>query len=121
MASKENEVIIDSGASTSGTGLRNKLKNLRPASCTANTAFGETITPSEMGDLPPYMLLTIVIEGMKDTTLLSVSQACAENMCGIFTSRDCRFYNLKQINLTQDLRDEVAGRSRGRHPNNGKL
>ena len=97
MASKENKVIIDSGASTSGTGLRNKLKNLRPASCTVNAAFGETITPSEMGDLPPYMLPTIVIEGMKDTTLLSVSQACAENMCGIFTSRDCRFYGLKEI------------------------
>lgn len=62
-----------------------------------NAAFEETITPSEMGDLPPYMLPTIVIEGMKDTTLLSVSQACAENMCGIFTSRDCRFYGLKEI------------------------
>ena len=100
MASKENKVIIDSGASTSGTGLRNKLKNLRPASCTVNAAFGETITPSEMGDLPPYMLPTIVIEGMKDTTLLSVSQACAKNMCGIFTSRDCRFYGLEENNLT---------------------
>ena len=76
MASKENKVIIDSGASTSGTGLRNKLKNLWPASCTVNAAFGETITPSEMGDLPQFMLSTIVIEGMKDTTLLSVSQAC---------------------------------------------
>ena len=56
-----------------------------------------------MGDLPPYMLPIIVIEGMKDTTLLSVSQACAENMCGIFTSRDCRFYGLKEIqpHLTQ--------------------
>ena len=90
MASKENKVIIDSGAS--GTGLRSKLKNLRPASCTVNAAFGKTITPSEMGDLPPYMLPTIVIEGMKDATLLSVSQACAKNM-----SRDCRFYGLKEI------------------------
>ena len=58
-----------------------------------NAVFGEIITPSEIGDLPP----AIVIEGMKDTTLLSVSQACAENMCGIFTSRDCRFYGLKEI------------------------
>ena len=97
MASRENKVIIDSGASTSGTGIRSKLKNLRPASCTVNAAFGETITPSEMGDLPPYMLPTIVIEGMKDTTLLSVSQACAEDMCAIFTSRDCRFYGLKEV------------------------
>ena len=97
MASKENKVIIDSGASTSGTGLRNKLKNLRLASSTVTAAFGETITPSEMGDLPPDMLPTIVIEGMKDMTLLSVSQACAQNMCGIITSRDCSFCGLKEI------------------------
>ena len=43
------------------------------------------------------MLPSIVIEGMKGTTLLSVSQACTENMCGIFKSRDCRFYGLKEI------------------------
>ena len=50
-----------------------------------------------MGDLPPYMLPTIIIKEMKDATLLSVSQACAEDMCGIFTSRDCRFYSLKAV------------------------
>ena len=94
LATNTDKVIIDSGASTSGTGLKSKLKNLRPAKCTVSAAFGETITPTEMGDLPPHMLPTVVIEGMKDTTLLSVSQACAEGMCGIFTSRDCRFYAL---------------------------
>ena len=96
MAADKNKTIIDSGASTSGTGLRGKLKNLRPASCTVNAAFGETIRPSEMGDLPPYMLQTIVIDGMKDTTLLSVSQACAEGMCGVFTPRDCLFFDIKE-------------------------
>lgn len=50
-----------------------------------------------MGDLPPYMLPTIVIEEMSDTTLLSVSQACRQNMCGIFTAVDCRFYKLESI------------------------
>jgi hypothetical protein len=116
MAKNNHKIIIDSGASTSGTGLRNTLKNLRPATCTVNAAFGETITPSEMGDLPPYMLPTIVIDGMKNTTLLSVSQACAEDMCGIFTSKDCIFFDIKEVqpyiaqiskNCKMKLRGEV--------------
>ena len=97
MEAKGSKVIIDSGASTSGTGQRGKLRNIRPSTCTVNGAFGETISPTEMGDLPPYMLPTIIIKEMKDATLLSVSQACAEDMCGIFTSRDCRFYSLKAV------------------------
>ena len=67
-----NKVIIDSGASTSGTGLKSKLKNIRQSTCTVNAAFGNTYHPVEMGDLPPYMLPTIVIDGLKDSTLLSV-------------------------------------------------
>jgi hypothetical protein len=31
---------------------------------------------TEMGDLPPYMLPTIIIDEIADYTLLSVSQAC---------------------------------------------
>ena len=116
MEAKGSKVIIDSGASTSGTGQRGKLKNIRPSTCTVNAAFGETISPTEMGDLPPYMPPTIIIKEMNDTTLLSVSQACAEDMCGIFTSRDCRFYSLKAIQphlaqisrtCTMKLRGEV--------------
>ena len=111
-----NKVIIDSGASTSGTGLKSKLKNIRPSSCTVNAAFGDTYQPAEMGDLPPYMLPTIVIDGLKDSTLLSVSQACTKGMCGIFTSRDCRFYSIEEMQphlstisktCTMKLRGEV--------------
>jgi hypothetical protein len=111
-----NKVIIDSGASTSGTGHKGKLQNIRPSTCTVNAAFGDTYTPELMGDLPPYMLPTIVIDGLKDSTLLSVSQACAQNMCGIFTSKDCRFYGLKEMQhhlsnisktCTMKLRGEV--------------
>jgi hypothetical protein len=50
-----------------------------------------------MGDLPPYMLKTIVIDDMKDTTLLSVSQMCATGQIAVFTPRDCRFYKLKSV------------------------
>ena len=43
---------------------------------------------TEMGDLPPYMLPTIIIDEIADYTLLSVSQACRENMCGIISRLD---------------------------------
>lgn len=97
MTKKMNKTIIDSGASTSGTGLKGQLTNIRPTKCTVNAAFGESFAPTEMGDLPPYMLSTIVIDDMKDTTLLSVSQACAKGMCGIFTSKDCQFFSIKEM------------------------
>jgi hypothetical protein len=87
------KTVIDSGASTSGTGLRSSLRDLRPTSCSVSAAFGETAQPTEMGLLPPFMLKTIVIDQMNDTTLLSVSQACAKGFVGIFTSKDCKFFN----------------------------
>jgi hypothetical protein len=91
------KTIIDSGASTCGTGRRDTLKNLRPTSCTIVAAFGDTAQPTEMGDLPPFQLKTVVIDQMKDTTLLSVSQACQKDMVGIFTAVDCRFYDINTI------------------------
>ena len=50
-----------------------------------------------MGLLPPFMLQTIVIEQMNDTTLFSVSQAYAKGFVGIFTSKDCKFFNAKDV------------------------
>jgi hypothetical protein len=91
------KTIIDSGASTCGTGRRNTLKNLRPTSCTIVAAFGDTAQPTEMGDLPPFNLKTVVIDQMKDTTLVSVSQACQKGMVGIFTAVDCRFYDIASV------------------------
>lgn len=91
------KIIIDSGASTCGTGLRNTLRDLKPTSCSVSAAFGESAQPTEMGLLPPFMLKTVVIEQMNDTTLLSVSQACAQGFVGIFTSKVCKFYNAKDV------------------------
>jgi hypothetical protein len=62
-----------------------------------SAAFGETAQPTEMGLLPPFMLKTVVIDQMKDTTLLSVSQACAKGFIGIFTSKVCKFFDAKDI------------------------
>ena len=97
------KTVIDSGASTSGTGLRSSLRDLRPTSCSVSAAFGETALPTEMGLLPPFMLKTIVIDQMNDTTLLSVSQACAKGFVGIFTSKDCKFFNA--IDVIPHLQD----------------
>jgi hypothetical protein len=102
----QNKIIIDSGASTCGTGIKSQLQNIRPTSLTVSAVFGTTAQPTEMGDLPPYMLPTIIIDEMADTTLLSVSQACCENMCGIFTAVDCRFYTLSSILLFLKLISE---------------
>ena len=68
----QNKIIIDSGATTCGTGI-NHLQNIRPTSLTVSAALGTMAQPTEMGDLPPYMLPTIIIDEMADTTLLSVS------------------------------------------------
>ena len=57
----QHKIIIDSGASTCGTGIKSQLQNIRPTSLTVSAAFGETSQPTEMGDLPPYMLPTIII------------------------------------------------------------
>ena len=56
------KTVIDSGASTSGTGLRSSLRDLRPTSCSVSAAFGETAQPTEMELLPPFMLKSIVID-----------------------------------------------------------
>ena len=62
-----------------------------------SAAFGETAQPTEMGLLPPFILKTIVIDQMNDTTLLSVSQACAKGFVGNFTSKDCNFFNAIEV------------------------
>ena len=90
-------VVIDSGASTSGTGARDTLQDLQPTNCSVTAAFGESAQPTEMGLLPPFMLKTIVIEEMKNTTLLSVSQACAQGLIGIFTNQECKFFKAADI------------------------
>ena len=50
-----------------------------------------------MGLLPPFMLQTIMIEEMNDTTLLRVFHACAKEFVGIFTSKNCKFFNAKDV------------------------
>jgi hypothetical protein len=98
--SKENQVtVIDSGASMSGTGDRTLLSNIRPTTLTVSSAFGDSAQPTEMGDLHPHMIPTVLIDAMKNTTLLSVSQMCGQKipLCGIFSPVDCRFFPFHQM------------------------
>jgi hypothetical protein len=109
------KTIIDSGASTSGTGQRNKLSDLRPTSCSVSAAFGESAQPTEMGLLPPFMLKTIVIDQMNDTTLLSVSQVCAKGFVGIFTAKECKFFDARDViphlqDITQNSTPVMSGK-----------
>ena len=90
MSNDADRIIIGSGASTSGTGLKSKLINMKPTSCSVTAAFGESLQPTKTGLLPPLMLETIIIDQMKATTLLSVSQACAQDLIGVFTTKDCK-------------------------------
>ena len=68
------KTVIDNGASTSGTGLRSSLRDLRPTSCSVSAAFGETAQPTEMGLLPPFMLKTIVIDHARHLVWIAESQ-----------------------------------------------
>ena len=53
--------------------------------------------PTETGLLPPLMLETIIIDQMKATTFLSVSQACAQGLIAVFTTKDCKFFHAKDV------------------------
>jgi hypothetical protein len=65
------------------------------------------------GDLHPHMIPTALIDAMKNTTLLSVSQMCGEKipLCGIFSPVDCRFFPFHQmlpyLKLVSENCDEV--------------
>lgn len=91
------KIIINNGASTCGTGQRSKLCDLKPTTCSVSAASGESAQSTEMGLLTTFMLPTMVIKQMKDTTLLSVSQACAKGFVVLFTYKDCKFFQAKDI------------------------
>ena len=110
---KTQVIVIDSGASMSGTGDRALLSNIRPTTLIVSSAFGDSAQPTEMGDLQPHMIPTVLIDAMKDTTLLSVSQMCGQKvpLCGIFSPVDCRFFPFHQmlpyLKLVSENCDEV--------------
>ena len=112
--------IIDSGASTSGTDNRSQLRNICPTTITVSSAFDDSIKPTEMGDMLPHMIPTVLIDSMKKTTLYSVSQLCGqkEPLVGIFTTVDTTFYPFKQmlpnLKLISENSDDVL---RGRVEN----
>jgi hypothetical protein len=54
--------IIDSGASSSGTGNRSQLRNIRPTTITVSSAFGDSVKPTKMGDMLPHMIPTVLID-----------------------------------------------------------
>jgi hypothetical protein len=99
LARKSSVIVIDSGASMSGTGDRALPRNIRPTTLTVSSAFSDSAQPTEMGDLKTHMIPKVFIDAMKNTTLLPVSQLCVQKipLCGIFSPVDCRFFPFHQM------------------------
>jgi hypothetical protein len=97
----------------SGTGDRALLRNVRPTTLTVISALGDSAQPTEMEDPKPHMIPTVLIDAMKNTTLLSVSQMCIQKipLCSIFSPVDCRFFPfhrmLPYLKQVRDNCDEV--------------
>jgi hypothetical protein len=97
----------DSGANRSGTGSKAVLRNI--TSCpplSIQGAFGPPIQPTHRGELGPMKLETVVIDGMGDNTIISVSQVCKLGYIAVFSDKhfnvykaDAIEYELKVLNL----------------------
>jgi hypothetical protein len=68
---------------TIATGDRAILKNIRPTTLTVSSA-----QPTEMGDLQPHVISTVLIDATKNTILFSVSHMCGQKipLCGYLLS-----------------------------------
>ena len=101
--SKTSKVIFDSGCSISGTSNVHDLSEV--TSCgplSVQGAFGPSTQPAHRGKLGPLGLDAIVIDGMGQQTLISLSQYCqggdsGKQYAGIFTATDFRMFELKTI------------------------
>jgi hypothetical protein len=102
---------------TIATGDRAILKNIRPTTLTVSSAFGKSAQPTEMGDLQPHVISTVLIDATKNTILFSVSHMCGQKipLCDIFSPVDCRFFPfhhmLPYLRLVSENCDESAGRT----------
>lgn len=93
MHSKENTIIMDSGAGRTGTSDMSLLRNVQPSHTTTVTgAFGPAIKPSHTGTFGPHNLDAVYIKSMGPQTLVSLSQYCntGNKFIGIFIPTEYR-------------------------------
>ena len=90
-------MILDSGATMSGTGKEGMLKDVHNfPGINVLPAFGNPIRSTKCGTLPDIGLDALLIEGM-DQTIVSVSQLCAKGHVCIFTAKEVRTYKAADV------------------------
>ena len=89
--------IYDTGATKSGTGNVNNLKDVIACSnISVQGPFGKPFQPTLRGTLHDLNLDCVVIPGMKET-LISVSEACRQGFTFIFDSHGCHGFKTDSI------------------------
>ena len=91
-------LMWDSGANRSGTGSKAGLRNITACPpLSIQGAFGPPIQPTHRGELGPMKLETVVIDGMGDNTIISVSQVCKLGYIAVFNDRQFKVYKADTI------------------------
>lgn len=97
------KIVFDSGCSITGTSNIHDLHDVTPCgTLSVQGAFGPAAQPAHRGKLGPLNLDAIVLEGMGNQTLVSLSSYCAggdtgTQHVGIFTATDFRMYELRTV------------------------
>jgi hypothetical protein len=92
--------VFDSGCSISGTSNINSLSDVTDCGpMSVQGAFGPSTQPKKRGTLTPYGLEAILLPGMGNQTLVSLSQFCAggpsgKQNVGVFTASGFRMFTL---------------------------
>jgi hypothetical protein len=101
--SSERVTIFDSGCSISGTSNVNALSNITDCPpMQVQGAFGPSTQPSKRGTRSPLGLEAILLPGLGNQTLVSISQFCAGGTTGaqnvgVFTSDGFRMFRLDTV------------------------
>jgi hypothetical protein len=92
--------VFDSGCSISGTSVLANLSNVTDCGpMSVQGAFGPAAQPTKRGLLTPLGLDAILLPGMGNQTLVSLSQFCdggtsGQRHIGVFTHEGCRMFTL---------------------------
>lgn len=93
----DDKMILDSGATMSGTGKVSRLTNVHNfPGIDVLPAFGDPIRSTKRGTLSGIDMDALLIDGM-DQTIVSVSQLCATGHVCIFTAKEVRTYKAADV------------------------
>ena len=121
---KSSKIVFDSGCSITGTSNIHDLHDVTPCgTLTVQGAFGPAAQPVHRGKLGPLNLDAIVLDGMGNQTLISLSSYCAGGdtgvqHVGVFTATDFRMFKLFTVlfaisNMTEIGTETTRGTVQG--------